>query len=202
MEINISELMKSSKNALEGKWVLAIGTFLVFLLITVGIQAASKEYPIMGLISVLIAGPFTVGLSRFALQISRNEEAGFEDSLSGFSNFLNSFLASILSGIIIIIGIVLLIVPSVIAAITLSMTYFIIAEDDSITAVNALKKSHAMMDGYKLSYFFIILRYIALAILCILTLGIGFLWLIPYIYVTNAKFYDNIKDNNPIDILA
>ncbi|WP_369292780.1 DUF975 family protein, partial [Saccharophagus degradans] len=37
------------------------------------------------------------------------------------------------------------------------------------------------------------LRFLGWAILCLLTLGIGFLWLIPYMYVTYAKFYDDLK---------
>jgi hypothetical protein len=37
------------------------------------------------------------------------------------------------------------------------------------------------------------LRLLLLAILCILTLGIGFLWLIPYVHVTMAKFYDDVR---------
>ena len=82
------------------------------------------------------------------------------------------------------------------------MTFFIIAEDSSISAIDALKKSRKMMDGHKMDYFFLSLRFLGLAILCLLTLGIGFLWLIPYMYVTNAKFYDLIKDETTIDILA
>ena len=104
--------------------------------------------------------------------------------------------------LLIVAGIILFIVPGIIIAIALSMTYFIIAEDDQISAVDALKKSYKMMDGHKMKYFFLCLRYIGLALLCILTLGIGFLWLVPYMYVTNAKFYDEIKDETVIDILA
>lgn len=193
--MNFKELMNSSLKDLEGKWGLAIGTFVVFLLLTSGSQITAEEYPAMYLVSILISGPFSVGLSRFALNISRKQEARFEDSFSGFSNFLNAFLAYLLSSIIIAGGLILFIIPGIIAGIALSMTYFIMAEDNTISAVDALKKSHAMMDGYKMDYFLLSLRYLALGILCILTLGIGFFWLIPYIYVTNAKFYDQIKEN-------
>ena len=194
--------MKSSKTALEGKWGLAIGTFLVFILLSAGIQASIEKYPMMGLISVIIAGPFGVGLSKFSLHIARNEEARFEDAFSGFYNFVNALLAYLLILIIVLIGIVLLIVPGIIAAIALSMTYFIIAEDNSISPLDAIKKSRKMMDGHKMEYFYLCLRFFGLGILCILTLGIGFLWFIPYMYVTSAKFYDKIKDDTIIEILA
>jgi len=34
-----------------------------------------------------------------------------------------------------------------------------------------------------------------LSILCVFTLGIGFIWLLPYQNVVFAEFYDDIKDN-------
>jgi len=87
----------------------------------------------------------------------------------------------------------LLIVPGIIAAISYSMTFFILADDPSIGAEAAIEKSKRMMDGYKLKYFYLCLRYFLLILLCILTLGIGFLWLTPYMHVGFAKFYDDIK---------
>jgi len=40
-----------------------------------------------------------------------------------------------------------------------------------------------------------VLRFFGWFLLCILTLGIGFLWLYPYMQVSFAKFYEDIKDN-------
>jgi uncharacterized membrane protein len=73
------------------------------------------------------------------------------------------------------------------------MTFYILADDPGIKPQDALKKSKSMMDGYKLKLFYLCLRFFLLALLCILTLGIGFLWLIPYVHVTMAKFYDDIR---------
>jgi len=93
----------------------------------------------------------------------------------------------------------LLIIPGIIAAISYSMTFFIMADDDSIDAMAAIDKSKAMMNGYKMKYFRMNLRFLGWSLLCFLTLGIGFLWLIPYMYVSYVKFYDDIKNNNTID---
>jgi uncharacterized membrane protein len=95
----------------------------------------------------------------------------------------------------------LLIIPGIIAALSYSMTFFIIADDESIEPMEALKKSKKMMEGYKLKLFYLSIRFFGLALLCILTLGIGFLWLIPYTYVTMAKFYDDIKDNPAVQVM-
>ncbi len=52
-----------------------------------------------------------------------------------------------------------------------------------------------MMNGYKWKLFGLYLRFFGWALLCILTLCIGFLWLAPWVHVTTAHFYDDIKDN-------
>jgi uncharacterized membrane protein len=62
--------------------------------------------------------------------------------------------------------------------------------------MDALKKSKAMMNGYKLKLFYLGLRFLVLSLLCVLTLGIGFLWLVPYIQITGAKFYDDVRGSD------
>jgi len=95
----------------------------------------------------------------------------------------------------IVLRLILLIVPGIIAAISYSMTFYILAEDNTIEPQPALEKSKQMMEGNKMKFFYLGLRFFGLCLLCILTLGIGFLWLIPYINVTVANFYEDIKNN-------
>ena len=90
----------------------------------------------------------------------------------------------------------LLIIPGIIAVLSYSMTFYILADDNSIGAMEAIDKSKKMMDGYKWKYFCLGLRFIGWSLLCILTLGIGFLWLLPYMQVSVVKFYDDIKENH------
>ena len=73
--------------------------------------------------------------------------------------------------------------------------FFILADDLSLKPKEALDKSKQMMDGYKWKMFYLTLRFFGLGLLCLLTLGIGFLWLIPYSYVAMAKFYDDINQS-------
>ena len=98
--------------------------------------------------------------------------------------------------IFILLWSILLIIPGIIAAISYSMTFLIIAEDESIDAIEALKKSKEIMYGHKWKYFCLMLRFIGWALVCILTLGIGFIWLLPYVHVTIVKFYEDIQVAN------
>lgn len=190
-------LMSQARQSLQGKWGLAIGTFIVYFLIV----GASNGIPLLGNVgSLILGGPMAVGIAIFSLHLGRNQEAKLEQIFEGFKNFGNALGAYILMVIFIFLWMLLLIVPGIIAAISYSQTFFIIAEDSSIGPMDALRKSREMMEGYKWKYFEMSLVFFGLSLLCILTLGIGFLWLVPYAQVSYANFYDDIKGEFSLDV--
>ena len=134
-----------------------------------------------------------LGAAIFSLNISRGKEARLEQIFLGFNNFSTALIGYLLLLIYVILWTLLLIIPGIIAALGYSMTFYIIADDPTIKPQDALRKSKTMMNGYKLKLFYLGLRFFLLAILCLLTLGIGFFWLIPYVHVTMAKFYDDVN---------
>lgn len=183
-------LMKQARETLKGKWGFVIGVFVIYILFTVVVQFI----PLVGrIVSLLISGPLALGITIFSLAISRNQNARLEQIFEGFNRFVTSLWTYLLILIFVILWSLLLIVPGIIAAFSYAMTFFILADDSSIGAMEAIDKSKKMMYGYKAKLFRLALRFFGLALLCILTLGIGFLWLIPYAQVTAAKFYDDIK---------
>ena len=188
---NNAQIMSDARESLTGKWPLAIGTFLIFLLVSMG----AALIPVAGqVIGFLIAGPLAVGGAFFALNIVREQAAKTDDLFFGFNNNLgNSILAYLLVFVFAFIGFILLIIPGIIVALALSQTWFILAENPSMDSYEAIIKSKNMMKGYKWKYFKIGLRLFGLGLLCLLTLGIGFLWLLPYQYVVYAKFYEQLK---------
>ena len=139
-----------------------------------------------------------VGICMFTLSLSRNENARLEQIFEGFRNYGTVLGAYLLMIVFIFLCALLLIIPGIIAAIAYSQTFYILAEDDTIDSMDALRKSKEMMDGYKWKYFCLGLRFIGWALLCVLTLGIGFLWLSPYIQVSYAKFYEDLKTNQAV----
>ena len=185
-----TELMAEARESLSGNWGLAIATFLVYGIII----SIFQVIPTVGsVLALFIAGPVLVGVSMFSLSLSRGENARLEQIFEGFKNYGTVLGAYLLMVLFIFLWMLLLIIPGIIAAIAYSQTFYILAEDDTIGSMDALKKSKEMMDGYKWKYFCLGLRFIGWALLCILTLGIGFLWLSPYIQISYAKFYEDIK---------
>ncbi len=193
-----SALMKMGRETLKGNWGLAIGAFLVVFLIEGAIQSIPKGGG--GILYLIISGPFTLGMVVFSLAYSRHQEPRFEQVFEGFRDFGRTLGAYLLVILYVFLWLLLLIVPGIIASFSYSMTFFIMADDPSIKAADAIDKSKQIMKGYKWKLFGLYLRFLGWALLCILTLGIGLLWLIPWMHVTIAHFYDDIKDNPAVTI--
>ena len=73
-----------------------------------------------------------------------------------------------------------------------AQTLYLIADRWDLGALQAITASKELMVGHKGNLFFLGLRYSGWALLCILTLGIGFLWLGPYMGTGLARFYDDL----------
>ena len=186
------ELMRSARTSLSGKWGTAVLVFFLYLVVII----IAQTIPVLGQVAMLIiSGPFALGLAMIALTISKEDEPKLEQLFAGFSHFVTAFVTNLLTTVFTLLWLLLLIIPGIIAALSYSMTYYIIAEDPSISAMDAIDKSKKMMDGYKWKYFKLCLRFVPWVLLCVLTLGIGFLWLFPWMQVTSAKFYEEVKAN-------
>ena len=189
-------LMRASREALRGKWGMAILTFFIYTLLTTTsgtLRSQGSFLTISSTLTLIIGGPLALGAAIFSLSIARGKEGRLEELFQGFNNFATALVTYLLLLLYVLLWTLLLIVPGIIAALGYSMTFYILADDPAIKPQDALKKSKSMMDGHKEKLFYLCLRFLLLAILCIFTLGIGFLWLIPYVHVTMAKFYEDVK---------
>jgi uncharacterized membrane protein len=179
------ELMKQAREVLQGNWGLAIGAFLIY-----GVVAGAASY---AGISIIVGGPLLLGLIIFSLSLSRKKEAKIEQLFEGFKQFGQSLAAYLLVAIFTFLWMLLLIIPGIIAALAYSQTMYIIADDPKIGASDAIKKSKELMRGKKWKYFCLEFRFFWWTLLAILTFGIGFLWLIPYMQISFVKFYEDVK---------
>jgi len=194
MKTTNSTLTQMARESLDGKWGLAVlGTF-VYFIVLMGVQLLAEIDPLLMIVTLIISGPIALGFIIFSLNISRDNDPKVENIFEGFQNFKSAVGAYLLMLLFIFLWMLLLIIPGIIAAFSYSMTFYILADDPSISPMDAIDKSKAMMKGNKWKYFLLNLRFLGWALLCLLTFGIGFLWLIPYIQVSIAKFYDDIKE--------
>ena len=190
-----SQLRSNARALLKGNWVTAILLCLIFSILC-GLPGYIPYFgPIIG---ILLSGPLTLGLASCFLKLVRCEPFIFENLFDGFKKFSSSVIAQLLITIFVILWSLLLIIPGIIASYSYSMVFYILSDNPELSAMEALNKSKELMLGYKWKLFCLHLTFIGWGILAILTLGIGFLWLTPYIYGSVASFYEDLKTNKII----
>ena len=175
-----------AREALVGKWQLAVGTTLVYFVV----MMVAGFVP---LLPFFLSGPMTLGLTIFTLSLVRNTNSHLEQIFEGFRRLGTSLVAWLLIVLYVLLWSLLLIVPGIIASLSYAMTFYIIADDATVTPSDAIRRSKKMMMNNKWRLFCLGFRFIGWVILACLTFGIGFLWLIPYMQVSFAKFYEEVK---------
>ena len=150
---------------------------------------------VLAVIMLLAAGPFALGFAGFFLKRIRGEQIAVENIFDGFKCFFQSFLLMFFTVLFTALWCLLLIIPGIVKAFGYSMAFYIMYDNPEIKPQEALKKSQIMMKGYKFKLFLLELSFLGWMLLAYLSFGIGFLWLNPYMYLSIANFYENLKRN-------
>src|SRR5690606_11316295 len=108
------------------------------------------------------------------------------------AKYFRIILLGFLIGIFTFLWSLLLVIPGIIKSLSYSQAYFIIKDHPEMSVLDAITESRHRMNGYKWKYFLLNLSFIGWGILSILTLGIGLLWLVPYITASYAAFYNDL----------
>jgi len=186
------QLMRESRKDLAPHWGLGVLVAFVYILI-VGIP--SNIFPESeGLVSLLLAGPLGLGFAYFSFSIIRGETPHFFQLFKGFDFFAKSFLANLCYTILVFVGIILLIIPGIVVGIALSMTFYIMADQPELSFSECLNESWNLTSGYRFKLLGLSLRFIPWYLLGVLCLGVGVLLIIPWHFVTTARFYEELKE--------
>lgn len=87
-----------------------------------------------------------------------------------------------------------LIVPGVIVSMSLFLVPYLLHDNPDLSLVDTMRLSRKMMRGHKMQLFKLSLSFIGWGLLNSLTLGVGVLWLMPYIMTTMAAFYQDVRE--------
>lgn len=147
---------------------------------------------IVSICMLIIGGVIQLGQSRYCLNLVDRREATFGDLFSQFSRFGSALALNLLIGLFIVLWSLLFVIPGIIAAYRYSMAFYIMLEDPDCSAMEAINRSKALMDGHKGELFWLDLSFIGWHILSAFTFGIGTLFLNPYIQTSYAVFYRNL----------
>ena len=181
---------------LKGNWKPVVVFTLVYNLVMGVAQFIGSTSDLVSiLISLFILVPLAYGYNVAFLDFKRTVQAvKIEQLFDGFKDYSRVVLTGLLQGIYIFLWTLLLIVPGIIKSLSYSQTNYILKDYPELKNNAAIELSMAMMKGHKFDYFCLILSFIGWILLGILTLGIGLLWVSPYIATASAHFYEHVKE--------
>ena len=215
-----SELRAMARRNLEGTWGISVGVALVAALLgglIVGTgsninfnfnEDTVRHLPpifwtvllplvslagLLGIVSFILGGTVELGYAKFLLKQYDRKELQFSDLFSQFERFGTGFAQTFLRTLFTVLWSLLFIIPGIVKGLSYAMTPFILEEHPEMTASEAIKASMKLMDGHKMDLFILGLTFIGWQILACLTMGIGFLFLNPYMNAAYAAFYRSIS---------
>ena len=185
-----SQLRAEARQALQGKWPMAAVAALIYSIVAGGLSAIPF---IGGLCSLFIGLPVAYGIAIVMFGVFKGKDVDFGVLFEGFQDYSRIFVTKLLQGIYTALWSLLLVVPGVIKYYSYAMTDYILKEEPEMKNNAAIEKSMALMENNKMKLFLLDLSFIGWALLAIVTFGIGFLFLQPYMQVSRAAFYEDLK---------
>ena len=153
------------------------------------LAAAAGTLSVFSLMRLILGGVVQLGYCKFLLAQHDGRNPQLKDLFSQFDRFSIGFLQSFLRSLYCILWGLLLIIPGIVKGFGYAMTPFILSDHPELTAKQAIRRSEEMMRGHKGELFTLGLTFIGWDLLSFLTLGIGSLWVNPYMNAAFAAFY-------------
>ena len=188
-----SDYRSEAREVLHGVWSEAAVFVLVYGVISIAVSAiCGSVIPIVGsFVAVLMLVPVSYA---FVVSFLTLKRGGKCDIAYLFKEFNSRVLTTmVLSNIYQWLWSLLLVVPGIIKSYSYAMTPYLLKDNEELSGNEAIEESMRMMDGHKWDLFCLDLSFIGWMILCIFTLGIGMLWLLPYMNTARAAFYEELK---------
>lgn len=199
-----SILRSASAAALEGKWMKSALSVLIYCLVYAllyGLVKGLTSEAFANLFCFIFLLPLSWGLYCIFLEVFRGKNVELKWLIDGYkeTRVLGTML---LMTLYTYLWFLLLIIPGIIKSFSYAMTPYILRDYPELSYNAAIEKSMAMMKGYKMKLFLLYLSFIGWALLCILTLGIGYFFLMPYMYTSISAFYEDLKEQQAEQVIV
>ena len=152
-----------------------------------------------GLLSLVVSVamiPVEFGLLVYIVKFVRKEQYELKELFAHFTKFWPIFCLNFLIGLFTTLWSFLFIIPGIIAAISYSMAMLVMVDGEE-NAMECIRKSKAMMKGYKWDYVVFQLSFILWHLLSAVTFGLAYFYVGPYISVASVLYYEELKKVNP-----
>ena len=155
---------------------------------------------IMGLLSSItlgLAAP-AMGISAILiyLALSNGQKPSAGNSTAGFSFFGKALWLAIITGFFTMLWSSLFCIPGIIKSYSYSLAPYILAENPTMTARQALNESKRITVGAKKDLFVLDLSFVGWMMLSSITFGIALIYVSPYMQAAKANAYLAVKAKN------
>ncbi len=196
---NRIEYKKSALSTLKNNWAVPCLLTITFL----ALSALSSTGA--GILGVCVSGILSIGIiftfmKMIVVQhsVATSEEAGEKISFNTFlegieSRWLPAVLGSLWNMLWVCLWSLLFVIPGIVKAYSYSMMFYVLAENPKIGPMKAMDISKILTQGHKADLFMMDLSFLGWIFLSMLTSGIGLIWLIPYMTMTETYAYYDLK---------
>ena len=197
--MNRKELKAAAKSQISGKIGILFVIGLIITVITGAANAILAGIPGGGMVvSIIITPAFTLSMVRIYLGVIAGNKPEAKDAFCGFDDFWSAFKVGFLSGLFTFLWSLLFVIPGIIKGISYSMANYILAENKGKSARECINESKRLTQGHKGELFVLSLSFLGWGLLCVITLGIAAIWVIPYMNATMANAYQKLKEAAPV----
>ena len=176
------QLKTAAKQQIKGK----IGILFVITLV----MALVGCIPV---VSFILPPALTLSMYMIYLGITYGNTPGVGDLFQGAKYLGKAWWLNILVIVFTALWSMLFVIPGIIKGLSYSMSYFVLAENPTLTARQALNESKRLMKGHVGELFVLQLSFIGWIILCMFTFCIPMIWVGPYMQTTLANYYHYLK---------
>ena len=149
---------------------------------------------VVGIFTGFASAALSVGYSMYMLAFVRGEKLEMKDIIEFAKKYwVVSFLVGLLTGLAIFVGLILLVIPGIIASIGLMFYREVCADNPMKKPTEIVKMSWNMTKGHKMDLFVMGLSFLGWLFVAGLTLGIAYIWVMPYMIVTFTLAYEELK---------
>lgn len=168
----------------------------------------------VSLLALVLSPVLGVGCNHYFVELTRKNDLGFAGLFSRMRLVAKALWLYLRMAVQIFLWSLLLIVPGIIAAIRYSMAPYYLAENQEISAGEALRRSKASMEGHKMGFFSLVVSFVGWSMLALLlemylgevnyVLGIVAslavqVWVAAYQNGAVAVFYRSISEENGVN---
>ena len=200
--VKCKEYKNAALDALRGNWAKAVLATIILLLVSLlleGPQYVFKNNPVwifapMGVSLLFIYNIGCGAVNAFRVLVEKGDNNIIQNMFSiGFGRYFRILGGMLLVTLILFVGFLLFLIPGFILTYAYAMVPYLLVDEPDTSLVQCLTKSRLMMRGHKLDLFILHLSFLGWLILGILTLGIGMLWVAPYMYTAQGVFYLDLR---------